>query len=78
MPRPLRPPESRTQSELAHQLQRNIETVLMNGFYFCDDCDCMCERMEGEQGQPAHCSRCGGHRINWNPPVDQVLQPEAA
>ena len=78
MPRPLRPPESRTQTQLADQLRCQIEEVFMSGFYYCNDCDCRTERIEGEQGQPAHCSRCGGHRITWNPPLDQVLQPEAA
>lgn len=75
-PRPVRP-RLMTTDQLAHDLQRRIETVLMAGFWFCRDCDCMCERIEGEQGQPAHCDRCGGHRIEWNPPVDQAIKVEA-
>jgi hypothetical protein len=88
-PQPAPPPEAEQcitdeefraphKPDLAHDLQRRIETVLMNGFWYCTDCDRMCERIEGEQGQPAHCDRCGGLHIVWNPPVDQVLQPEAA
>ena len=73
-PRPTPPPPP----DLAHQLQRRIEHVLMEGFWFCTDCDAMCDRIEGENGQPAHCDRCHGPHIVWNPPIDHVLQPEAA
>jgi hypothetical protein len=75
-PLPANRPRLQTTDQLAHQLQRSIETVLMAGFWFCHDCDCMCERIEGEQGMPAHCDRCGGHRIEWNPPIDQALRKE--
>lgn len=78
LPRPLQPARLVDVDLIRDQLKRNIESVLMNGFWFCADCDCMCERIEGENGQPAHCDRCGGHRIAYNPPVDQALQPEAA
>ena len=77
MPRPLRPPDLENSPSLADQLKRKIESVFATGFWFCNDCDCMCERIEGEQGQPAHCATCGSHRIEWNPPAYQ-LQPEAA
>jgi hypothetical protein len=39
-----------------------------SGFWFCRDCQARCEREEGEQGQPAHCSRCRSHRIQYFPP----------
>jgi hypothetical protein len=78
MPRPPRPPELVNLDALAGKLRRKIETVLAEGFWYCTDCDARCDRIEGEQGQPAHCQRCGSAHIFWNPPVDQVLQPEAA
>jgi len=75
---PLPPPRPRLQTtdQLAHQIQRSVETVLMAGFWFCHNCDCICERIEGEQGQPAHCHRCHSPRIEWNPPIDQALRKE--
>lgn len=76
---PLPPrPQPPSPQDLAHQLQRRIERVLTAGFWYCTDCDRMCEREEGEQGQPAHCGTCGSPYIVWNPPVGQVLQPEVA
>ena len=79
-PRPSRPfPDDRLQTtdDLARSLRHRIEFVLLSGFWFCRDCDGMCERIEGEQGMPAHCDRCGSYRIEWNPPVDQLVGKEA-
>jgi uncharacterized paraquat-inducible protein A len=42
--------------------------VLNNGSWLCDDCDSFCDRIEGENGQPAHCHRCGGYRLKFVPP----------
>ena len=58
-----------------HQVRRQILTSLLekfqNGFWYCNDCSHSTEREEGEQGQPAHCSICGSHRIEWNRPATQ-------
>lgn len=54
----------------------SIETLLTFGFWSCKDCDGVCEREEGEQGQPAHCLLCCSHRIEWNPPIDQIVPTE--
>ncbi len=78
LPRRPLPPQSQTQTELADKLKRQIQSIFEQGFWFCKDCDCRCERIEGEQGQPAHCDRCGSPHIEWNPPVHQALQPEVA
>jgi hypothetical protein len=59
-----------------HQVRRAILGSFLEkmnaGFYWCLDGEHVCEREEGEQGQPAHCSRCGSHRIQWNRPALQV------
>jgi len=55
-------PRLQTTDQLAHQIQRSVETVLMAGFWFCHDCDCICERIEASKAaralpplpQPAH------------------------
>ena len=52
-------------------------TAVLSGFWFCADCQDITERIEGEQGQPAHCERCGGHRITWNPPTQHPTQEVA-
>ena len=71
-----RPFPCQGETNLALQIRTRVEHVLLNGFWFCHTCDARCERIEGEQGQPAHCDRCGGHRIEWNPPIDQALRKE--
>jgi len=78
LPRRPQPPGSDNGQTLADQIKRNIAEVLASGFWFCKDCDCICERIEGEQGQPAHCNRCCSPRIEWNPPVEVALQREVA
>ena len=75
-PRPLRPPGLVNLDALALKLKREIEKALTNGFWSCQTCERMTEREEGEQGQPAHCARCGSPRIKWNPPVYEVLKLE--
>jgi hypothetical protein len=75
---PLRKPKAVTPADpfgRAAQLKQSIESVFNNGFWYCQDGDHLCEREEGEQGQPAHCNRCGSHRITWFPPVPQALTP---
>jgi hypothetical protein len=71
---------TRFQSKLpgvtVHQLRRRMLASLIgavdSGFWYCLDGEHICERMEGENGQPAHCSQCGSHRIEWNRPATQV------
>lgn len=67
-------------NELARELKANIEAVLMTGFWYCNGCEARCEREEGEQGQPAHCERCGSMRIEYCPPITvpdrQFIEPE--
>ena len=60
--------EATRQRHLA-ELKSNLAKIFADGFWFCHDCDTKCERIEGEQGQPAHCDRCGSARIDWNPPI---------
>ncbi|MGB7767415.1 MAG: hypothetical protein WBN22_00980 [Verrucomicrobiia bacterium] len=76
-PRHPLPPAPPSQSALSHRIKRFIEDVLLDGYWFCNSCDMRCERLEGEQGQPAHCHRCNSPRIEWIPPIDQRKQPEA-
>jgi hypothetical protein len=43
------------------------------GHWFCSWCEGPCERSEGDQGQPHHCSRCGSCRITWrNAPAKEA------
>ena len=53
---------------LAAHVKRRIGSLLTAGFWWCFDCLAVCDREEGEQGQPAHCAACGSHRIKWNKP----------
>jgi DNA-directed RNA polymerase subunit RPC12/RpoP len=46
-------------------------SALSGPYWFCADCEKVTEREEGEQGQPAHCQRCGSHRIQFQPAVFQ-------
>jgi len=56
----------------------SIEHVLACGFWFCRDCDGICDRIEGEHGQPARCSLCGSHRLEYNPPIGKLMPTEPA
>jgi hypothetical protein len=78
LPRPLRPAQLEDPEQMLERFKRKLQSMYTEGFWDCKDCQAPCDREEGENGQPAHCHRCGSHRIKWNPPVDQVLQPEAA
>jgi hypothetical protein len=55
------------------QIRRRILSRLLlaleNGGWWCRDCERATDRVEGEQGQPAHCERCLSHRIEYQPPV---------
>lgn len=57
----------------AHHLRRrmlaNFIGAVREGFWYCNDHDGLCDRVEGEQGQPAHCSVCGSHRIEFHQPA---------
>ena len=50
-------------------LRARLIEMFSTGFWHCQDCDHSTERVEGEQGQPAHCGRCGSHRIQWRDPI---------
>jgi hypothetical protein len=51
----------------ARELKDNISTVIISGFWFCHRCEGRCERDEGENGQPAHCAKCGSADIQYFP-----------
>ena len=54
---------------MAREIKGRLEKIFSNGFWFCYDCEARCERVDGEQGQPAHCDRCSSPRLEWIPPV---------
>jgi len=60
--------------ETRRRILRRLYHKFKNGFWYCNDCESTTEREEGEQGQPAHCEKCGSHRIEWNQPALQVEQ----
>lgn len=83
LPQPPRPAFLTDPQRLASELKHKISEVLLNGFWYCYGCESITEREEGEQGQPAHCGRCGSARVEWQPPVHQAMHherfnPEAA
>ena len=39
-----------------------LEHLLQNGFWFCKDCQRMCEREEGENGQIRRIAAAANHR----------------
>jgi hypothetical protein len=45
---------------------------LSDGGWWCLDCEKQTERIEGEQGLPAHCERCLSHRIQYQPPLTRI------
>jgi hypothetical protein len=61
-----------TEYEHGQLLKEKIESVMLTGFHFCRSHEGICDRIESEQGQPACCSVCGSHRIEYHPPIDQA------
>jgi len=57
-----------TVHKVRRQMLASLFEKIQSGFWYCHDCSHTTEREEGEQGQPAHCERCGGLRIEWNRP----------
>ena len=70
--------ERTRERHLARQLKTCLAELFANGYWFCLDCQHTCERIEGEQGQSAHCNRCGSPRLEWNPPLAVAIGQEAA
>jgi hypothetical protein len=50
-------------------LMARLTLALGTGGWWCTDCESQTERLEGEQGQPAACGRCGSYRISYQPPI---------
>lgn len=65
---------------LRERLKEAFRQALTNGYWWCNVCECICERIEGEQGEPAHCHRCGSHRIEFQKAIlvsdTDLLDPE--
>lgn len=53
-------------AEIGREIKDALSKLFVAGFWFCHDCNRVCERVEGEHGQPAHCSRCGLPRIEFS------------
>jgi hypothetical protein len=61
------------EAQIAAKLKSSLAETFKNGFWYCQACESRCERVEGENGQPSHCDRCGDHHIKWNPPLWSAL-----
>lgn len=48
-----------------------LAEMTVRGFWFCRGCNSTTERIEGEQGRPAHCAGCGSPLTpnDWHKPV---------
>ena len=60
---------------LARAIKSNLLQVFTNGFWYCNDCEARCERIEGENGQPSCCDRCGSTHIEYFRPT-WLTEPE--
>jgi hypothetical protein len=56
------------------QLLERLERALTEGFWFCLDGAHTCDPMESDQGEPTKCNRCGGTRLEWNPPTFHLVE----
>ena len=54
---------------LSREIKSNLLQIFRDGFWFCPDCQARCERIEGENGQPHSCDRCGSSRIEYVQPA---------
>lgn len=70
-PRPLPPGVQDMEAkadQIRQKLHRQIDEILKNGSWYCQDCDLFCDRIEDDHGQPAHCNRCHSPRIHFVEP----------
>lgn len=56
------------------ELLDRLERALTEGFWFCLDGAHVCEPVESDQGQPTRCNKCGGTRLEWNPPTFHLVE----
>jgi hypothetical protein len=61
--------ERTRERHLAREIKGRLAQIFADGFHYCHDCQARCERIEGENGQPSRCDRCGSPKIDWNPPL---------
>ena len=61
--------ESTRDFRIARKLKSQLSQIFRDGFWYCNSCESRCERIEDENGQPAHCDKCGSPRIDWNRPT---------
>jgi hypothetical protein len=57
------------------RLSLKLRELSERGYWRCLGCDAVDCREEGEQGQPAHCSRCGSPRLSYQPAVFKSSLP---
>jgi rubrerythrin len=57
---------TRRERDLARATKEKISELFSAGFWFCRDCNRVCERVEGEHGQPSHCARCKSYRVEFS------------
>jgi hypothetical protein len=70
---PAATPKKCREEKTKAQIESKLSDIFKNGFWYCLDCEGRCERIEGEQGQPSHCDKCGSPRIRWNEPIWTAL-----
>ncbi|HEV2210071.1 MAG TPA: hypothetical protein VG167_14925 [Verrucomicrobiae bacterium] len=58
------PKERRPSLDLGRRLRTLREQC--EAHWWCRDCERITEREESDQGQPAKCSLCGSHRIEYH------------
>ncbi len=56
----------------AHRRYRSLSDALKTGVWWCRSCEQTTERIEGENGQPAHCHVCRSPKIQYLPPIPTV------
>lgn len=68
-------PDWRLGNQMKERLEASLAEVSASGYWRCLDCMAINSREEGEQGQPAHCGRCGSHKLKREPAVFQSSLP---
>jgi uncharacterized paraquat-inducible protein A len=43
--------------------QISLALLASSSYWFCLECEHVCNAIQSDQGQPSKCDRCGSHRV---------------
>lgn len=51
------------------RIASRLKHLCATGFWWCNDCERVTERIESDHGQPHFCERCQSNSLTYHPPA---------